>query len=122
MRVVAAALLAGLVCLAAGPDAAGHALLVRSSPSSRATLSQPPERVSLWFNERLEAAYSTVSVWDAKDSQIDLRDVTVDPADPRQLTVSVPPLKPGAYGVRYRVLSVDGHIVEGRLSFTVRAP
>jgi methionine-rich copper-binding protein CopC len=119
---MAAVVLAGLAWLAAAPDAAGHALLVRSSPSSRAALHQPPDRVSLWFNERLEAAYSTVSVWNARDSQIDLRDVTVDPADPRQLTVSLPPLKPGAYGVRYRVLSVDGHVVEGRLSFTVRAP
>ncbi len=120
MRRLAATLLAGLLVLSAAPDAMGHAMLVRSSPSSRATLNQPPDRVSLWFNERLEAAYSTLSVWDARDSQIDLRDVAVDPADPRRLTVSLPPLKPGAYGVRYRVLSVDGHVVEGRFAFTVR--
>ena len=83
MRAAAVALLAGLLAGAAAPAALGHALLVRSSPSSRATLHQPPERVSLWFNERLEAAYSTVSVWDAQDSQIDLRDAASQIERPR---------------------------------------
>jgi methionine-rich copper-binding protein CopC len=32
----------------------------------------------------------------------------------------LPPLKPGRYTVSFRVLSVDGHVVESRLSFTVK--
>ena len=38
---------------------------------------------------------------------------------PRLLSVALPPLPGGAYAVRYRVLSVDGHVVEGAYSFTV---
>jgi hypothetical protein len=30
----------------------------------------------------------------------------------RSLSVGIPPLAPGTYTVRYRVLSVDGHVVE----------
>jgi methionine-rich copper-binding protein CopC len=78
--------------------------------------------VDLWFNERLEQAYSTVSVWDTAGTQVDLRNVAVAPRDPRQLQVWLPPLGAGTYTVRYRVLSVDGHVVEGRFSFTVRGP
>ena len=33
--------------------------------------------------------------------------------------VALPPLPSGAYAVRYRVLSVDGHVLEGAYSFTV---
>ena len=108
--------------LAWAAAASAHAVLVRSSPPSRATLQRPPDRVSLWFSERLEPAYSAASVWDAAGGQVDRRDPAVDPADPRRLSVSLAALGPGAYTVRYRVLSVDGHVVEGRFAFTVRAP
>jgi methionine-rich copper-binding protein CopC len=36
------------------------------------------------------------------------------------LSVSLPALSPGTYTVRYRVLSVDGHVVEGEFPFAVR--
>jgi methionine-rich copper-binding protein CopC len=96
-----------------------HAVLVRSSPARRAVLGQPPRRVELAFNERLEAAYSSLSVWTADGVQVDMRDVAVSAADPRVLSVGVPPLAPGAYTVKFRVLSVDGHVVEATFPFTV---
>jgi copper resistance protein C len=103
------------------PAGAGaHAVLVRSSPAARANLSRPPERVHLWFNERLEPAYSTVSVWDRGGRQIDAADGAVDAAEPTRLTVGVPALGPGTYTVKFRVLSVDGHLVESQFPFTVR--
>lgn len=77
-------------------------------------------RVDLWFNERLEPAYSRVSVTDEVGAQVDLRDVAVSQQDPRRLSVSLPPLGPGRYTVRFRVLSVDGHVVESRMTFTVK--
>jgi methionine-rich copper-binding protein CopC len=104
----------------APPPAAGHASLVRSAPAHRAVLAQMPERVQLWFNERLEPAYSTVSVWSEAGAQVDAGDVTVGPDDPRRLSVTVQSRAPGLYTVKYRVLSVDGHIVDSRFSFTVK--
>lgn len=98
-----------------------HAVLVRSAPSARATLARPPERVQLWFNERLEPAYSKVSVWDGGGRQVDTGDGVVDSAEPTRLTVGVLPLAPGIYMVKFRVLSVDGHLVESQFPFTVRA-
>ena len=97
-----------------------HAVLVRSAPAARATLSRPPERVQLWFNERLEPAYSRATVWDASGTQVDASDGVVDPAEPTRLTVSLPALVPGTYTVKFRVLSVDGHLVESQFPFTVR--
>jgi methionine-rich copper-binding protein CopC len=34
--------------------------------------------------------------------------------------VDLPPLAAGAYGLRYKVLAVDGHVTESVLRFTVR--
>jgi methionine-rich copper-binding protein CopC len=100
--------------------ASAHAVLVKSSPARRAVLAQPPARVELVFNERLEPAYSTLSVWTADNTRIDDGKVVVGAEDPRRLSVGLKPVKHGAYAVKYRVLSVDGHLVEGTFPFEVR--
>jgi methionine-rich copper-binding protein CopC len=104
----------------AATDGWAHAVLVRSTPAARASLTRPPERVHLWFNERLEPAYSRVAVWDAQGKQVDAADGAVDPAEPTRLSVGVPSLAAGTYTVKFRVLSVDGHVVESQFPFTVR--
>ena len=99
--------------------ALAHAVLVKSIPDSRAALGRPPDRVQLWFNERLEAAFSTVSVWSESGRQVDRQDAVVGPDDAKRLSVSLPPMEPGTYMVRFRVLSIDGHIVDASFRFTV---
>ncbi|PYM60773.1 MAG: copper-binding protein [Candidatus Rokuibacteriota bacterium] len=117
-RVAMAALSVGLL-LVPGPTLA-HSLLVRSQPERRATVTRPPEEVRLWFSERIEPAYARVSVWDAGGKQVDAGDAAVDQAGATTLAVRTPGLRAGRYTVRYRVLSVDGHIVESSFDFTVR--
>jgi copper resistance protein C len=113
-------LLVTALAVALAPAAAhSHAVLVRSSPARRAVLSQAPRRVELVFNERLEAAYSAVSVWGADGARVDGKDVRVDLSDPRVLSVGLPELAPGDYTVRFRVLSVDGHVIESSFPFSV---
>jgi copper resistance protein C len=115
--IVAMAALAVLV----SPEATlAHSLLVRSQPERRAMVTRPPEEVRLWFSERIEPAYARLSVWDAGGKQVDAGDAAVDPADATTLAVRTPDLRAGRYTVRYRVLSVDGHIVESSFDFTVR--
>jgi methionine-rich copper-binding protein CopC len=117
-------LVALAAALLAGPwaaPAAAHAVLVRSAPAARATLAERPDRVQLWFNERLEPAFSSVSVWNAAGTQVDAGDARVGADDPKRLSVPLLPLAPGTYTVRYRVLSVDGHVVDSSFSFTIRA-
>jgi methionine-rich copper-binding protein CopC len=120
MRPLAVAVAALLLAV---PDRPGtseaHAALVSSVPAARATVTAPPPRVVLTFNERLEPAYARVSVWDLAGAQVDLKDGAVDPGNPKVLGVSLLPLAPGRYTVRYRVLSVDGHLVEAAFPFTV---
>jgi methionine-rich copper-binding protein CopC len=112
--------LALLLVLLLPVDGWSHAYLVRSAPAARATVGRAPERVQLWFNERLEPAYSRVSVWSRDGKRLDTGDVEVAASEPTRLSVGVPALPAGTYTVKYRVLSVDGHVVEAEFAFTVR--
>jgi methionine-rich copper-binding protein CopC len=113
-------LLGLMLCL---PTSVGaHAGLVKSVPARRAVLARVPARVQLWFNERLEAHFCSLSVWNAGGQQVDSGDVQVGPDDPKTLSVGLTALTPGTYTVQYRVLSVDGHIVENQFPFTVQGP
>jgi len=104
------------------PGAApAHSLLVRSEPGRSATVTRAPERVRLWFSERIEPAYARLSVWSEAGTQVDAGDAAVDSNDPALLSVSTPNLGPGRYTARFRVLSVDGHVVESAFAFTVKA-
>ena len=110
----------GLAILGTVVTASAHAFLVRSTPAARATLSRSPERVQLWFNERLEPAYSSVSVWGETGTQVDERNGGVSAEDPRRLDLPLASLPPGKYVIRFRVLSVDGHIVESSIPFAIK--
>jgi len=109
---------AGFLSPAAAP---AHSLLVRSEPPRGATVTRAPERVRLWFSERIEPAYATLSVWSEAGTQVDAGDGAVAPHDPTLLSVTVPNLGPGRYTARFRVLSLDGHIVGSSFAFTVKA-
>ena len=110
-----------LLLLASPAAAPAHSLLVRSEPGRNATVTRVPERVKLWFSERIEPAYAKLSVWSEAGKQVDAGDAAVAPDGPALLSVSTPGLGPGRYAVRFRVLSVDGHVVESSFSFTVKA-
>jgi methionine-rich copper-binding protein CopC len=118
--IICAPAVVGLVAITSWAPADAHALLVKSVPAARAALNRAPDRVQLWFNERLEPAFSTASVWSAAGAQVDRQDALVGPDDAKRLTVTLPGLEPGSYTVRFRVLSVDGHIVEASFLFTVK--
>lgn len=96
-----------------------HARLMKSIPARRAVLSTPPTRVQLWFNEPLEARFSQLSVWNAAGQRVDEGDLQVDPQDAKKLSLNLPRLKIGRYTVKFRVLSVDSHLITNQFSFTV---
>jgi len=97
-----------------------HAYLVKSVPASRATLFNSPGKIQLWFNERLEPKYSFASVLDPDGKRVDSDDAHVLAEDPKRLAIGVKKLPAGKYIVKFRVLSVDGHVVEQSFPFTIR--
>lgn len=100
--------------------AQAHALLVKAEPARRAVLTQAPKQVKLWFNEQIEPAYTKLSVVDAADKPVTTEKFTVPEKEPKLMVLPLPELKPGKYLVKFRVLSVDGHVVESSYDFELK--
>jgi methionine-rich copper-binding protein CopC len=97
-----------------------HASLVKTEPARRATLSTPPKQIRLWFNEEIEADYASLSVLDTHGKALTDEKPSVHPDDPKLIFLELPELSPGQYTVKFRVLSVDGHVVDSDFKFTVK--
>jgi copper resistance protein C len=102
--------------------AAAHSRLIRSDPAARAVLDQAPKELKLWYNEAIEPAFAKVWIVPAQGPQIPLT-TRGDKTDQRILIVTVPDNLPaGPVNIGYHVLSVDGHTVDDKLTFTIKAP
>jgi methionine-rich copper-binding protein CopC len=99
-----------------------HSRLVKSDPSARAVLDKAPKELKLWFNEGVEPAFAKIWIVPARGPHIPLTSEG-DKSDPRLLIVALPDNLPtGPVVIGYHVLSVDGHVVEDKLTFTIKAP
>ncbi|MER7787117.1 copper resistance CopC family protein [Streptomyces sp. NPDC097640] len=124
-RITRAAAVSGLLICAApvsvvtAPPAAAHTGLTGSAPDDGATVAASPARVSLSFNDPMDARYSRVAVTGASGRSVTTGAPKVDGRTVSQaLTAELPA---GRYTVGYRVVSADGHPVSGSYSFTVAA-
>lgn len=113
---LALALVTGALTASVG---GAHAVLQRAEPRVESTLRRPPEEVRLYFSERLEPAYSSLRVLDARDVRVDRGDSRVDRSNPVVLRVTLPPLRAGTYRVLWRVLSIDADVTEGSFTFRI---
>ena len=107
-------------CLWGLPDADAHAIILESAPRHEETLSTP-KRIVLRFNSRLEKPLCSVHLVGPRQKTIAL--LRQDPETPADtLAYALPPLDPGAYQARWKVMAADGHVTEGIVLFTITAP
>ena len=109
-----------MAVLLTGTEASAHAVVVKAVPAQDAVLSKSPPAVSVWFNEALEAAFSSITVSDSSARVVAQGKLETLSDNGLSLALAAP-LPVGTYTVRYRVLSVDGHIVAGQLQFAIEA-
>lgn len=115
-------LLLALLCTAAlwAPVAAqAHAQLDRSAPAAASVQSEAPKEVMIWFTEAVEPKFSAIEVRDAKGAAVQNGTAEGVAGNTAQLRVSLKPLAPGRYTVKWRVLSVDTHRSQGEFGFRV---
>ena len=121
-----AALRAGALCaalLAWDPGAAAaHAIILESEPAAGAKLVEPPARIYLRFNSKLEKRLSHVTLAAADGLPVPLAVMADGSEKADRIVLPLEKLRPGGYLIRYKVLAADGHITEGALRFTVLEP
>ena len=111
-----------LVSLAMPLPLFAHAIMVRSAPEANATLSEAPKQIDVWFNDKVGTEYKALAVIDSKGKRVDNKDIQQETFDQSHLYTTVPTLPPDTYTVRYRVVSIDTHIVTGKYQFIIKAP
>ncbi|NOT08206.1 MAG: copper resistance protein CopC [Gemmatimonadales bacterium] len=96
-----------------------HNHLVKSVPSAGDKVSSSPKEVRLWFNERPEVPFTSVTLLKGDSTKI----VTIKAvATEDSMAVSAPlssPLGPGSYLITWRTASRDGHAIRGTFGFTI---
>lgn len=103
-------------------DAAAHSRLVKSDPATRAVVASAPKEVRLWFNEQVEPAFAKIWIAPPQGEHIPLA-TRGDPTDSRLLVATLPENLPeGPVVIGFHVLSVDGHTIEDKLTFTIKKP
>ncbi len=113
-----AVLLALLWVLAAAGPAAGHAVLVETTPSDGERLPEAPAEVLLRFDEPVDVPTGGVRVFDADAVRVDAGEADTGSAEVVGVTLPAS-LPEGGYVVVYRVVSTDSHPIAGVLRFTV---
>ena len=97
-----------------------HAIIVRTSPPQGGVAPANIGKVDVWYDAGIRDSLAALAVVSAAGERIDKRDAAIDSADPAHVSVSINPMAPGKYTVRYRALSADGHMVSGAWEFDVQ--
>ena len=106
--------------IAASPFAAAHASLKSANPEAGATLAAAPKEIVLTFNEKIEEAFSTITLTDSQGKPVATDKAKVDAANPAILRLAAPALAAGSYSVAWAVAGHDGHRRKGEFKFTVK--
>ena len=112
-------LCAALTITTAG-EAWAHSKLKSSVPANNATVPGNFHEARLDFLEPVEAAMSYFTVIGADEATL-LRVEGAQACKAKSCRFAVEQLKAGKYRIDYHILSADGHVVEGKIRFTVKA-
>jgi methionine-rich copper-binding protein CopC len=97
-------------------EARAHAFLDHAEPRVGNKVASPPREVTLWFTQKLEAAFSSIAVTGPSGQRVDAGKARVSG---NQVSVSLKAGGAGTYHVNWRVLSVDTHTTDGSFTFQV---
>lgn len=111
-----AAVAAASIAAAAAPAAWAHARLLATTPKDGAVVASPPSRVTIRFDDKVKPLKGTTVV-----GNTDKRPVVAGRprASGDDVVIPVRSLPSGDYTVRWRVLSDDGHTIQGVFAFGV---
>lgn len=104
------ALLAPVRCLA-------HASLVASSPQDAATVPSGRVEMELRFNSRIDAKLSRLMLTMADGQRVSEPLETIPEAN--ALKAKASNLQGGSYTLHWQIMSVDGHLTQGKINFRV---
>jgi copper resistance protein C len=107
---------APLLLMFATGSARAHAFLDRAEPRVGNKVAAPPRQVTVWFTQKLEPSFCSMTVTNAAGERVDSGKARVSG---NQMSISLRPGGSGTYHVNWHVLSVDTHTTDGNFTFEV---
>ncbi|ULT56828.1 copper resistance protein CopC [Neobacillus drentensis] len=100
--------------------ASAHAYIIKSTPYENEIVNQAPQKVMIQFDETIQPSFHSIEVFDSEGKRMDQKNGGIDPKNPSIIESSLDENLPdGTYSVQWRVVSSDGHPVEGVIPFQI---
>ena len=97
-----------------------HAYIKKSTPLENEKVEKAPAEVTIKFDESIQPAFNSIKVFDSKGNRVDKNNGQIDPKQPSILKSGLKKDLPnGSYRIKWKVVSSDGHPVEGVIPFQV---
>jgi copper resistance protein C len=113
MRRIASLAAVGLL---ATTYAFAHTHLAKSDPADGSVLTKAPERIALQFEHPVRVTEFTIQKGTEKSEKL-LTSLPEAASD--KISATAPKLAAGQYVVNWRAVSSDGHVMSGKVRFTV---
>ncbi len=100
--------------------ASAHAYIIKSTPAENQVFKNSPQRIQIQFDESVQSAFHSLQVLDELGNRVDLRNGNINKENHSILEGSLKPNLPdGNYHIVWKVISSDGHSVNGVIPFSV---
>lgn len=102
-------------------SASAHAYIVKSNPAENEALKKAPAVVQIEFDEDIQvSSFNTLYVRDTSGKRVDLKDANIDKKNKKLLEAGLKEnLKNGLYSIQWKVISADGHPIQGVIPFRI---
>ncbi|MEI5917238.1 copper resistance CopC/CopD family protein [Bacillus albus] len=114
-------LIACVLIISMPKSASAHAHIVKSNPGENETLKKAPSVVKIEFDEDIQVShFNTLFVRDTSGKRVDLKDAHIDKKNKKLLEAGLKEnLKDGLYSIQWKVISADGHPIQGVIPFRI---
>ncbi|MGG4266058.1 copper resistance CopC/CopD family protein [Peribacillus simplex] len=98
--------------------ASGHATVISSNPSPNEAMDTLPEKISIQFSENIQPAFHSLEVFSQDGDKIQTQDSAISEQSEKVLEAKWKgTIDEGVYYIKWRVVSSDGHPIEGTIPF-----
>lgn len=98
--------------------ASGHATVISSNPSPNEAMDTLPEKITIQFSENIQPAFHSLEVFSQDGDKIQTQDSTISEQSEKILEAKWKgTIDEGIYYIKWRVVSSDGHPIEGTIPF-----
>lgn len=96
----------------------GHATVISSNPSPNEAMDTLPEKISIQFSENIQPSFHSLEVFSQDGDKIQIQDSTISEQSEKILEAKWKgTIDEGIYYIKWRVVSSDGHPIEGTIPF-----